>query len=265
MTDDPASSVRRIVSKDNALLRDVSHLADSARERKKRGESFVEGAHLCSAYLDRFGEPRVALAAESALQDPEIAAIARRCSGRLAVVDDVLYRGLSQLAGGGGIAFVVPTPAGVLPDRVDTDCVYLDRLQDPGNVGSILRSAAAAGVSLVVTAPRTAFAWSPKVLRAGMGAHFALTICEGVEWPALAARLGCRALGTRLHDAQPLHRADLRPPACWLFGNEGEGLSLQDGAIEWVRIPQADAVESLNVAAAAAVCLFEQRRQRDLA
>lgn len=256
-------SARRIVSKDNALLREVAHLADSARERRKRGESFVEGAHLCAAYLDRFGEPRVALAAESALHDPEIAMIAGRCGARLAVVDDALYRGLSQLAGGGGIAFVVPTPSGVLPDRVDTDCVFLDRLQDPGNVGSILRSAAAAGVRLVVTAPHTAFAWSPKVLRAGMGAHFALTICEGVDWTTLAARLDCRALGTRLREAKPLHRTDLRAPACWLFGNEGEGLALDDAAIQWLSIPQSAAVESLNVAAAAAVCLFEQRRQRD--
>lgn len=259
------SSLRRIASKDNALLREVAHLADSARERRKRGESFVEGAHLCAAYLDRFGEPRVALAAASALVDPEIAAIAARCGGRLAVVEDALYRGLSQLAGGAGIAFVVPTPAGLLPDRIDTDCVFLDRLQDPGNVGSILRSAAAAGVRLVVTAPQTAFAWSPKVLRAGMGAHFALTLCEGVEWATLSARLRCRALGTRLRDAQPLHRTDLRPPACWIFGNEGEGVTLDDTAIDWVYIPQADAVESLNVAAAAAVCLFEQRRQREAA
>ena len=257
------SDVRKICSRDNPLLRQAAHLADSARERRRRGESFIEGAHLCAAYLARFGQPRVALVAESAWRgSAEVAAIAARC-GELAVVDDALYRGLSQLAdGAGGIAFVIATPRTGLPAHIDQDCVYLDRLQDPGNVGSILRSCAAAGIRLVITAPHTAFVWSPKVLRAGMGAHFALDVCEGVGWDELAPRLRGRLWGTRARDADALHDCDLRAPGCWLLGNEGAGLGVEDARIGWVSIPQTDAVESLNVAAAAAVCLFEQRRQR---
>lgn len=255
-------SLRRIHSRDNALLRELAALAQSSRERRRRGESFIEGVHLCSAYLDRYGAPRTAVVAESALADPEVAAIVERCIDATAVVDDVLYRSFSQLVQGTSVAFVVATPRAGLPARIETDCVYLDRIQDPGNVGSILRSCAAAGVALVVTAPRTAFVWSPKVLRAGMGAHFRLTICEQVGWDELRARLQTRLLGTRATGATALYASDLRSAACWLLGNEGQGLSVVDDRIEWLSIPQTDAVESLNVAAAAAVCLFEQRRQR---
>ena len=253
---------RRITSRDNPLVREAALVAQSTRERRRRGESFIEGPHLCAAYLERFGAPRAALVAASALRNPEVAAIAARCA-EPAIVDDALFDVFSQLAEhGAGIAFIVATPRSVLPARIATDCVYLDRLQDPGNVGSILRSCAAAGVNLVVTAPHTAFVWAPKVLRAGMGAHFRLTLCEGVGWEEFSARLDVALRGTRASNAQILYAADLRGPACWLLGNEGAGVTVDDARIGWLSIPQTDAVESLNVAAAAAVCLFEQRRQR---
>lgn len=255
------SAWRHITSRDNPLVREAALLAESARERRKRGESFIEGVHLCQAWLQHRGAPRVALVAASVRDDPEVAALMAACP-QGAVLDDAVFRAFSQLAQGAGIAFLVATPPVALPDRIHTDCVYLDRIQDPGNMGSLLRSAAAAGIGLVITAPQTVFAWSPKVLRAGMGAHFALTIVEGLPWPEVRARLAVRALGTRLEESVPLHRADLRAPACWLFGNEGEGVSVDPDRIDWLRIDQSDAVESLNVAAAAAVCFFEQRRQR---
>ena len=225
-------AVRRIHSRDNPLVREAALVAESSRERRRRGESFIEGVHLCGAYIDRYGAPRAALVAESALADPEVAAIVARCRETAAVVDDALYRSISQLAQGASVAFLVATPRAVLPTRIDTDCVYLDRIQDPGNVGSILRSCAAAGISLVVTAPHTAFVWSPKVLRAGMGAHFRLSVCEQVGWEELRTRLRTRLLGTRAFDAPALHESDLRRPGCWLLGNEGEGLSIVDERIE---------------------------------
>jgi TrmH family RNA methyltransferase len=119
-------------------------------------------------------------------------------------------------------------------------------------------------VGTVVTARHTAFIWSPKVLRAGMGAHFALQMYEGLEWSEVAARLptGTEVRATRLARAESLYQADLRGPGCWVFGNEGQGLAAQFAQANWLTIPQNTAVESLNVAAAAAVCLFEQCRQR---
>jgi RNA methyltransferase, TrmH family len=180
------------------------------------------------------------------------------------IVADGLFKSISTLQNGPGIAFAIDTPAPALPSSIDRDAVYLDRVQDPGNVGTILRTCAAAGVQVVLTAPGTAFCWSPKVLRAAMGAHFHLSIHEAVPWHVVSPRLKVEAVGTRAGNAESVFDADLAAPTLWLFGNEGEGLSSEaSGSVGcWLRIPQEAGVESLNVAAAVAVCLFEQRRQR---
>jgi len=260
------SAPRRISSRDNALFRGVAELAHSARERRRQGRSVLEGIHLCQAWLERHGPPRIAVASESGRAHPEVAALLARHRLEPDVVADDLFQSITTVQHGVGLAFVVDTPHPGLPARIDGDAVYLDRIQDPGNVGTLLRSCAAAGVRTVVTAPGTAWCWSPKVLRAGMGAHFHLSIHESVPWSALRGRLAVEAIGTRAAQAQSLFEAGLRAPAIWLLGNEGEGLSDEIAAdvSRWVRIPQAPGVESLNVAAAAAVCLFEQRRQRSI-
>jgi TrmH family RNA methyltransferase len=255
---------RRIASRDNATFREVAELAHSARERRRLGRSVLEGVHLCEAWLRRHGTPRLAVATAAGLAHPEVAPLLAR--HRVAPVElaDELFAAVSTLQHGIGIAFVVDTPRPGLPEAIDRDALYLDRVQDPGNVGTLLRSCAAAGVGTVLTAPGTAWCWSPKVLRAGMGAHFHLSIHEAVPWSAVRARLAVAPIGTRAIDAPSLFETDLRAPALWLLGNEGEGLSdeIEADVSRWVRIPQAPGVESLNVAAAAAVCLFEQRRQR---
>lgn len=258
------SAPRRITSTDNPEFRAVRDLAHSARERRRHGRSVLEGVHLCESWLAHCDAPRSALASDSALAHPEVAALLARHRLRPTVLADALFAELSTLQHGVGIAFVVDTPRPALPAAIDADALYLDRIQDPGNVGTLLRTAAAAGVGRVITAPGTAWCWSPKVLRAGMGAHFALAIHEAVPWPTVRARLAVPTIGTRPALAQTLWDCDLREDTLWLFGNEGEGLSadLAADVRRWVRIPQEGGVDSLNVAAAAAVCLFEQRRQR---
>ena len=131
-------------------------------------------------------------------------------------------------------------------------------------MGSLLRSAQAAGVTQVFCSPHTVYAWSPKVLRAGQGAHFGLTIIEGVELTEVIARLAVPLVATALRGAASVFDTDLARPLAWLFGNEGAGVSdeLLARADHRVSIPMPGASESLNVAAAAAVCLFEQVRQR---
>lgn len=243
--------------------------AQSARERRKRGLSFLEGEHLCEAWLDRWGAPRLIAIADSAHQVPSCRALVARAQKQdpsliILLVDDALWRDLSQLVQGVSLAFLIETPQPSLPARLTEDAIFLDRVQDPGNVGSILRTAVAAGITRVLTAPGTAWVWSPKVLRAGMGAHFALQVHESVGWGELEARVEMPRLAARPQNASELWSTDLRSPALWLFGNEGAGLDplIDPNTVQWVRIPQSDGVESLNVAAAAAVCLFEQRRQR---
>lgn len=259
-----SAAPRRITSRDNPTFRELAELAHSARERRRQGRSVLEGIHLCEAWLQRHGAPRIAVATDAGLAHPEVAPLLARHAVVPTLLSGDLFDAVSTLQHGVGLVFVVDTPNPGLPATIDADAVYLDRLQDPGNVGTVLRSCAAAGVMTVLTAPGTAWCWSPKVLRAGMGAHFHLSIHEAVPWSAVRSRLAVEAIGTRVLQAGSLFEADLHAPALWLLGNEGEGLSEEIGAdvTRWIRIPQAEGVESMNVAAAAAVCLFEQRRQR---
>ena len=147
--------------------------------------------------------------------------------------------------------------------RGDAASVVLDRLQDAGNVGSILRSAAAFGFRQVIALEGTASLWSPKVLRAGMGAHFALDLVENRQAEALDA-LTLPLLGTSSHAEESIADAVLDWPCAWVFGNEGAGASVavQQRCGRVVRIPQPGGEESLNVGAAAAICLYESARGR---
>jgi TrmH family RNA methyltransferase len=238
---------RRITSRDNPLVRELADLAHSARERRRAGRTVLEGIHLCEAWLRHRDAPHLAVATDDALAHPEVASLLARRRIEPVVVTDALFDTVSTLQQGVGLVFVVDTPRPGLPATIDADAVYLDRVQDPGNVGTLLRSCAAAGIATVLTAPGTAWCWSPKVLRAGMGAHFGLSIHEAVPWATVRARIAVEPVGTRLSRADSLFDADLRAPALWLLGNEGEGLSEEIAADvrRWVRM-----------------CLFEQRRQR---
>lgn len=258
------NALRRITSRDNPLVREVTQLAHSARERRRLGRSVLEGIHLCEAFLQQPAVPLVAIVSDSARVHPQVVRLLGALQCDTVSVPDELFAAISTLQQGVGIAFVIQTPRLTLPEVLEGDLMYLDRVQDPGNVGTILRSCAAAGLGTVVTAPGTAWCWSPKVLRAGMGAHFHLRIHEAVGWETLRPRLQARIVGTRARESRSIHEADLRGPTVWLMGGEGEGLSapLQADVGLWVGVPQEPGVESLNVAAAAAVCLFEQRRQR---
>jgi RNA methyltransferase, TrmH family len=171
-------------------------------------------------------------------------------------------RELSGLESPAPIGFLIQADAGVAP-RPGVNTVVLDRLQDPGNVGSILRSASAMGFAQVVALKGSVALWSPKVLRAGMGAHFALTLVEGAAIADVVA-LGLPVVGTHLRDAQWLHEAALPSPLAWVFGHEGQGMgdAVTAACTLRVRIAQPGGEESLNVAAAAAMCLYESARRR---
>lgn len=261
------SEPRRIASRDNPFFRELLQLAGSARERRRQGASLIEGVHLCEAFLDRHGEPREAVVSESGAANPEVIALLRRWRRPPVLLSDGLFRALSAVENGIGIAFVVDTPRPELPQTISTDCVYLDRIQDPGNVGTLLRTCAGVGVARVVTAPGTAWCWSPKVLRAAMGAHFHLDLHESVPWAEFVARLRVPVHAATADGARPLYSTDLRPACAWVFGREGEGVDAQVLAAASLRvaIPQAAAIESLNVGVAAAICLYEQLRQRRFA
>lgn len=259
--------MKLITSKDNPFYKRLKQLAQSNQQRRKAGQTLLEGVHLADAYLGAVGQPMVCVVAESALADAEVAAIwARVDEDRRVSLDDELFEPLSTLVNGVKLLCLIEMPAGHLPKSQTADCVILDAVQDAGNVGSILRSAAAAGVRDVYCMSGTALVWSSKVLRAGMGAHFGLNIVEHCTPDSLAPRLAVPLLATSLQASTSLYGQDLSAPVAWVFGNEGAGVSPQwlDRVQTPVRIPQPGGMESLNVAACAAICLFEAVRQRQV-
>jgi TrmH family RNA methyltransferase len=182
------------------------------------------------------------------------------------VVSAPRFAAVSTLPPAVGALAVVATPAPALPSPARRH-LLLDDVQDPGNVGTLLRTAAAAGVEQVLLSQHCAFAWSPKALRAGQGAHFLTTIVEDVDLPAWARRFRAtrgQVVATATHGAQDLYAAELREPWAVVIGNEGAGVSpaLAAEASVAVAIPMPGGTESLNAAAAAAVVLFELVRRR---
>ena len=245
-----------VSSRDNPLLKDLRKLAQDPGAYRKLGRIWLEGDHLCRAAMARAVRPAMAVFAESFWASSRFEwAEAAQAADRTVVVADALLAGISGLESPAPMGFVLHLP--VRPDLVaDAATVVLDRLQDAGNVGSILRSAAAFGFAQVVALKGTAALWAPKVLRAGMGAHFGLRLIEGVELDALDA-LTVPLIATSSHQGEWLHRAALPHPCAWLMGHEGQGVSaaLEARAGLRIRIAQPGGEESLNVAAAAAICL----------
>ena len=256
-----ALSVTQIVSRSNPLLVRLRKLAAEPTAYRKFGEIWLEGEHLCAAYVARGGRAVRSVISESGWATPALRELAGHCDA-VSVVADPLLASFSGLESPAPIGFLVPW-AGSAALRSTEPTVVLDRLQDAGNVGTILRSAAAFGFTQVVALTGTAALWSPKVVRAGMGAHFALNLVEQGEIATLAT-LTAPLLATSSHAAQSIDELTLPWPCAWVFGHEGQGVSdeLMQRCSQRLAIPQPGGEESLNVAAAAAVCLYESARQR---
>ena len=242
-----------ITSRDNPLLKRLRVLAQDNAAYRKQGQVWLEGDHLCRALLARGNRPTTAVFSETFW--PLAPHDLRDAADHIVTVPDALMAGISGLESPAGVGFVWDLPqAAVL--QSGAAAVVLDRLQDAGNVGSILRSAAAMGFAQVLALKGTAALWSPKVLRAGMGAHFGLHLVEGLSVDDLAG-LSVPLLVTSSHQVDFLHQARLPWPCAWVLGHEGQGVSpaLEALATQKVRIAQPGGEESLNVAAAAAICL----------
>jgi TrmH family RNA methyltransferase len=254
---------RRISSRSHALVKDLRRLAQDPGAYRKLGRVWLEGDHLCSALRQRGGVPAAAVLSLSAWGHPSTRALAL-AAPEVFVLDDALMGDISSLESPAPIGYLMAAPAaGGAALLADQPCVVLDRLQDPGNVGTILRSAAALGVQQVLALKGSAALWSPKVLRAGMGAHFGLHLVEGLTEDDLD-RLTLPLLATSSHAQAELPDLPLPWPCAWVFGHEGQGVGerLLARCTTTVRIPQPGGEESLNVAAAAAICLYESARQR---
>jgi TrmH family RNA methyltransferase len=249
-----------ISSRDNALLKDLRRLAQDSGAHRRQGRVWIEGEHLCTAALARGWRPALGVFARS--HWPLVPAELARAADRNVVLEDALMQGVSGLPSPSPLAFVLELPPAPALQAAEPTLV-LDRVQDAGNVGSMLRSAAAFGFAQVAALTGTALLWSPKVLRAGMGAHFGLRLVEGLTVPALDA-LQLPLLVTSSHQGELLHRARLPWPCAWVMGHEGQGVdpALTERAAQALRIAQPGGEESLNVAAAAAICLHASAAAR---
>jgi TrmH family RNA methyltransferase len=252
-----------ITSRDNPLFKRLKKLAESSRERRETHATLLDGEHLIAAYLDTHGQPLTLLHAESC--SPHIwQPLAGRCTGaKLVALADSLFAELSP----------VDTPTGVMaeaawlnPPPVETTplVLLLEDIQDPGNLGSLLRSAAAAGATLAVLSKGCADAWSPKALRGGQGAQFVLPMLLRTDLAAWIRSANMPVWALALGGEQSVFELDLRGAVSIAVGNEGAGLSseLIAAATGRAAIPMPGQVESLNAAVAAAIVLFEAVRQR---
>ena len=247
-----------ITSRDNPLVKDLRRLSQDSTAYRKLGRVWLEGDHLCRAALTRGVRPEHAVFAESlwATAPREWTQAAERNT----VLPDALFAEISSLESPAKMGFVLAAPTSK-EVQATTLTVVLDRVQDAGNVGSVLRSAAAFGFRQVLAMRGTAALWSPKVLRAGMGAHFGLQLHEGLLPEALDG-LQLPLLATSSHQGLWLHEAQAQRvlpwPCAWALGHEGQGVGAEVAAraSHWVRIAQPGGEESLNVAAAAAICLY---------
>lgn len=256
--------MKRIASVTNARFKSLLKLVQSSRERKEHGLSVLDGVHLIAAYRDHIGQPEEVVVSATGLDQQEIQVVLKSMAPlEPLVVSDALFKQLSTVETPTGLLATVRTPRpSAAPAQIDA-CVLLEDIQDPGNLGSILRSSAAAGINHVFLSKGSVHSWSPRVLRAGMGAHFTLRIHEQCDLLELARSFEGRVIATSHRARKSIFDADLTGKVALVFGNEGAGLSqsMTAAAHEVVAIPMPGNAESLNAAAAAAVCLFERVRQ----
>ena len=255
------SRLKEITSAENPHYKELRKLADTPRERRKSGKTLLDGVHLLQALADAGGTPDELIVRDGEQHKAEIETIITRFADlTLIVMSPALFDALSP----------VETPSGLLAlytiphtENQNSQCaVLLENIQEPNNIGAILRTAAAAGVDAIFLSKGCAEAWSPKALRAAMGAHFVVAIHEQADLAGIARNYK-QVIATRLDAEQSLYDLDLRGSVAFVFGNEGAGLSeeLSKVATQQVTIPMPGRMESLNVGAAVAVCLFERVRQ----
>ena len=258
--------MKKISSAQNPLVKKLVQLSEKQSFRNKQKMTIIEGAHLTAEWLKRFGVPDFCVISSSSKRSEEVEGIIQKCeelNTEIIELEAKIYSKISPVIKGVGILFVVKIPENQCVDFCE-DVIILDRIQDPGNFGTILRSAVGFGVKQIICSKGTVSAWSPKVLRAGMGAHFKLQIFENQDLNEAISKVETPIFATSLQAEKSIYDENFTTKIAWIFGNEGAGVSLEllSKVKNQVIIPQVSEIESLNVAMAATVCLAEQARQR---
>lgn len=253
----------------NARFKRWKRLAHETRMVKKERASLIEGIHLVEVVRDADTDVMAVIVDAERVTEEALALARQTCEikhAHLFFMASGLYNELSPVEHGVGVMaeIALPDPLEAIPEG--TDVLYLDGVQDAGNAGTLIRTAVAAGIKTIVASPTTALLWTPKVLRAGMGAHFGATIIENIDAQSLREGFAGRILAADARGGEDLFAAgDYTGGAvAWIMGAEGPGVSAEALAVTDQRfyIPISKDCESLNVGAAAAVCLFDTVRRR---
>ena len=257
--------MKKISSAQNPLVKKLVQLSKKQSFRNKQNLTIVEGVHLAGEWLKTFGSPDICVFLSSS-KSIEVKQIVQKCKDlntEIIELEAKIYSKISPVIEGVGILFVVKIPENQCVDFCE-DVIILDRIQDPGNFGTILRSAVGFGAKQIICSKGTVSAWSPKVLRSGMGAHFKLQILENQDLNEVISKVETPIFATSLQAKKSIYDDNFTTKTAWIFGNEGAGVSLEllSKVKNQVIIPQVGEIESLNVAMAVTVCLAEQARQR---
>lgn len=255
---------KHITSRDNTIFKNLKKLAEKSRERSREGKTLLDGVHLIESYLQAFGEPALLIIPEGQSSQEATDLMQHLGDVNTTMFPTLMFAELTPVASSTGILAVVNTPTIAAPEIINF-ALMLEDIQDPGNLGSMLRTAMGAGVDAVYLSKGCTDAWSPKCLRGGQGAQFHLPIVEGVDIVDAIANFSGNSYATTLA-GERLYGHDLTKPTAFVIGNEGAGLSLDamNAATHQVSIPMNGKLESLNAAAATAICLFERTRQASI-
>jgi TrmH family RNA methyltransferase len=254
-----------ITSKSNPRIQLARALAGRAKDRREEHAFVAEGVRLVEeAIASRWPLRCVLYSSDLNDRGRRLLAHLKDRGGQVDEVDHRLLASLSDTETSQGIVALLEESPIPLPASADA-VLILDAIRDPGNVGTLIRTAEAAGVQAVLLARETADAFAPKVVRAGMGAHFRLPI-QAMEWPEIRRFVAAQHMAAYLADMQgrSCWEVDLRKPMALIVGGEAEGASAEARSLaqESISIPMRGAVESLNAAVAGSVLLFEMLRQR---
>ena len=253
-----------LTSTKNPRVQQIRKLQSSARTRRKEHRFIVEGVRLAEEALLAGLQPELVFYTDDINERAQQIVASFRAQGIevLAVAPHVM-QAASDTQTPQGILAILHIPEWEVPAN-PTFLLILDGLRDPGNLGTLLRTALAAGVEAVILPPGGVDAFSPKVVRAGMGAHFKLPILS-MNWDACQAHLA--RLNVFLADSaggQPHYQASFESPLALIVGGEAAGAGSQaiQLATQHVHIPMPGKAESLNAAIAGAILIFEVLRQR---
>lgn len=261
-------SFKHIVSRDNPVFKQLKKFADNARERRSEEKTLLDGVHLIESYMATFGLPDVVIIPEGKSSVEATGLIQELVDVSTVMLPTLMFAELTPVANATGILALVKIPQLPVPET-PSFALMLEDIQDPGNIGSMLRTAAASGVEVVYLSTSCTDAWSPKALRGGQGAQFVLPIVERADLILTLSEFSGNSYATTMQ-GESLYAQDLSAPTVFVIGNEGAGLRKQTiaAATKCITIPMATSslgsVESLNAGAATAVCLFERKRQISL-